>query len=194
MDDFLESVGESVTSSLSGQKFYGKYRGQVVQNVDPQRMGRIQAIVPDVSQVIPTGWAMPCVPAAFVQSGLFAIPAVGSQVWIEFERGDPDFPIWTGAFWADQQIPIRGETFPSTTSTTPVSPNIMLQTPGQNTILLYGIPSPLGGITLSCGPIDVAVTPRIEITPQYIRISNGVANITVTASSVIINDGALTVT
>jgi hypothetical protein len=194
MEDFMETIGESFTASLRGQKFYGKYRGQVVQNVDPQRMGRIQAIVPDVSQLIPTGWAMPCVPAAFVQSGMFAIPAVGAQVWMEFERGDPDYPIWTGCFWGDQQIPAHGETFPSTLSTTPVSPNIMLQTPGQNTILLYGIPSPMGGITLCCGPLDSQVTPRIELTPQYIKISNGTANITVTATSVIINDGALAVT
>jgi hypothetical protein len=194
MDDFMETLGESLTSSLRGKKFYGKYRGQVVQNIDPQRMGRIQVIVPDVSQVIPTGWALPCVPSAFTQAGVFAIPPIGAKVWVEFERGDPDYPIWTGCFWGDQQIPMKGETFPSTTSTTPVSPNIMLQTPGQNTILLYGIPSPLGGITLCCGPLDAQVTPRIEITPQFIKISNGQASIKVTAASVIINDGALTIT
>ena len=55
--------------------------------------------VPDVLGVIPSSWAMPCVPAAGIQAGCFIVPPIGSQVWVEFEQGDPDYPIWTGGFW-----------------------------------------------------------------------------------------------
>ena len=80
-------------------KFYGKYRGTVVNNIDPMMIGRIQAIVPDVSTIALTSWAMPCFPVAGIQTGMYALPLIGSGVWIEFEKGDPDYPIWTGCFY-----------------------------------------------------------------------------------------------
>jgi hypothetical protein len=80
----------------TAQKYYGKYRGKVVNNIDPLSIGRVQVTVPEVTR---TGkkWAMPCVPA--VQMGIYAVAPVGANVWVEFERGDPDHPIWTGGFW-----------------------------------------------------------------------------------------------
>jgi uncharacterized protein involved in type VI secretion and phage assembly len=80
-------------------QFFGKYRGMVLNNIDPMQMGRIMVQVPDVSNVLPSTWAMPCVPFAGIQNGFFVLPAIGSGVWIEFEQGDPDYPIWTGGFW-----------------------------------------------------------------------------------------------
>ena len=74
-------------------KYYGKYRGTVVNNVDPMQIGRIQAIVPDVSNIVPTSWAMPCVPVAGLQMGEFTVPPIGAGVWMEFEQGNPDYPI-----------------------------------------------------------------------------------------------------
>src|SRR5262249_58978678 len=76
--------------------YYGKYRGLVVMNIDPMQIGRIIAQVPDVLGETPSSWAMPCVPAAGIQAGCFIVPPIGSQVWMEFEQGDPDYPIWTG--------------------------------------------------------------------------------------------------
>ena len=46
------------------QRLFGKYRGTVLNNLDPLQLGRIQATVPDVSGLAPTSWAMPCVPVA----------------------------------------------------------------------------------------------------------------------------------
>ena len=80
------------------KKLFGKYRGTVVNTVDPDGLGRIQALVPDVSPR-PLGWALPCAPVAGNQMGIRAVPAIAANVWIEFERGDPDFPIWSGGFW-----------------------------------------------------------------------------------------------
>lgn len=81
------------------QTFFGKYRGKVEVNLDPLGLGRLQVSVPDVMGDGTLGWAMPCLPGAGPGVGIFAIPPVGANVWVEFERGDPDHPVWTGGFW-----------------------------------------------------------------------------------------------
>ena len=78
--------------------FYGKYRGKVTDNQDPLARGRVRARVPAISDKDLT-WAEPCTPYAGPQVGWYAIPPPGADVWIEFERGDPDYPIWSGCFW-----------------------------------------------------------------------------------------------
>jgi uncharacterized protein involved in type VI secretion and phage assembly len=78
-------------------QFYGKYRGQVENNMDPMQLGRIQVLVPAVGMT--TSWALPCTPYAVPQAGFLFLPPVGAPVWIEFEGGDPDYPIWSGCFW-----------------------------------------------------------------------------------------------
>ena len=67
---------------MTEQKFYGKYRGMVLNNIDPMRIGRIMVQVPDVSGVLPSTWAMPCVPVAGIQQGFFTVPSIGSGVWV----------------------------------------------------------------------------------------------------------------
>ena len=90
------------------RKLYGKYRGVVTINVDPMQRGRIQVQVPDASLIPRMTWAMPSVPIAGVQSGVFVVPSIGSGVWIEFEEGDPDRPIWSGGFWGSAaDVPAR---------------------------------------------------------------------------------------
>lgn len=79
-------------------RFFGKYRGLVTDNKDPDKIGRIQAAVPAVSAMA-TNWALPCAPYAGDDVGFYAIPPVGATVWIEFEGGNPNFPIWSGCFW-----------------------------------------------------------------------------------------------
>ena len=79
------------------EKYYGKFRGLVRNNIDPMGRGRIQADVPSISGMVPS-WCMPCVPyAQDIRES--AIPPVGTTVWIEFERGELDYPIWSGCFW-----------------------------------------------------------------------------------------------
>jgi hypothetical protein len=80
-------------------KYFGKYRGVVVNNVDPEQRGRLQAQVPDVLGATVSGWALPCVPARLTGNKGSALPPIGASVWIEFERGNPDFPVWTGCFY-----------------------------------------------------------------------------------------------
>jgi hypothetical protein len=85
--------------------FYGKYRGIVRDNADPLQLGRITATVPAVLGEQTTGWALPCTPYAGDGVGSFTIPPAGAGVWIEFEGGNLDHPIWVGGWWGDGQAP-----------------------------------------------------------------------------------------
>jgi hypothetical protein len=90
-----------------GQRLYGKYAGKVYDNKDPDHLGRLQALVPEVLRDVPTGWAKPCVPYAGPRSGYFALPPLNAGVWIEFEAGDVSRPIWTGCFWGARELPLK---------------------------------------------------------------------------------------
>ena len=81
-------------------QYYGKYRGKVENNIDPQLMGRIQVSCPAVLGSGRMSWAMPCAPYAGPGIGFFAIPPKDAHVWVEFEGGNTDYPIWSGCFWA----------------------------------------------------------------------------------------------
>lgn len=87
------------------KQYFGKYRGTVENPLDPKGEGRIQVSVPDVLGEGRMAWAMPCVPYAGKGVGFFAIPPINANVWVEFERGDPDYPIWSGCFWHTGEAP-----------------------------------------------------------------------------------------
>ncbi len=166
------------------QRFYGKFRGTVVNNVDPLQIGRIMAIVPDVSGVAPTSWAMPCVPVAGINSGVFAVPQLGSGVWIEFEQGDPDRPIWVGGYWGTAaEVPVLSHTVP------PAINGFTIQTTLKNGIVVSDVPGPTGGIM-----IQTTTGAMISVSDVGIIISNGKgAIINMVGPTVDINAGALTV-
>ena len=84
--------------------FFGKFRGEVQNNLDPLGLGRIQVSVPGLLDTS-LAWAMPCLPGAGPNVGIFVIPPVGAKVWVEFERGDLDYPIWSGGFWGTGETP-----------------------------------------------------------------------------------------
>jgi hypothetical protein len=170
------------------KRFYGKYRGTVVNNLDPEQLGRIQAIVPAVSNMVPTSWAMPCVPMAGKEQGVYMVPQLGAGVWIEFEEGDPDKPIWVGGYWGSvAEVPKLALAPP------PIPPgqNIVLETTLQNTLLISdAAPSPVtGGIILKS-----TTGAMIVVNDSGIYIQNGKgASITLIGPAVMINNGALEV-
>jgi hypothetical protein len=169
-------------------KYYGKYRGTVVNNIDPEQRGRIQAIIPDVLGLIPSSWAMPCVPIAGKQEGIFVVPQIGAGVWMEFEQGESDYPIWVGGFWGiAAEVPALALVPP------PIPPgqNIVLQTTLQNSIILSdAAPTPLtGGIVLKS-----ATGAAIVVNDSGIYIQNGKgASLIMVGPSVTINNGALVI-
>lgn len=87
------------------KQFFGKYRGKVTANKDPLNLGRIQLSVPAIFGEGRQSWAMPCTPYAGKDVGFFTIPPVDANVWVEFEGGDPDYPIWSGCFWGENELP-----------------------------------------------------------------------------------------
>lgn len=165
-------------------QFFGKYRGTVVSNVDPQNMGRLSVTVPDVSNIQTSTWAMPSAALAGNQSGLFAVPPVGSNVWVEFEQGDSDYPIWSGGFWgSSSEVPPQGNSAP------PGVQSIVLQSVGGNILMISDVPGAAGGILLQSSS-----GASIAINDTGITITNGQATIQIAGPSVTVNNGALVVT
>jgi len=172
----------------NGKRFHGKYRGTVVNNLDPEQRGRIQAMVPAVSNVMLSNWAMPCVPMAGKEQGVFMVPQVGAGVWIEYEGGDPDKPIWVGGYWGSvAEVPKLALAPP------PIPPgqNIVIQSTLQNMVIISdAAPTPVtGGIMLKS-----STGAMIVVNDTGIYISNGKgASITLIGPTVTINNGALVV-
>lgn len=92
-------------------RLYGKYRGFVTDNQDPEHRARLRLTVPSALGGQTTGWALPCLPfGGLTNQGLLLVPEVGAQVWVEFEEGNRDQPIWVGAFWQSSgDLPEEGD-------------------------------------------------------------------------------------
>ncbi|MEE8058318.1 MAG: phage baseplate assembly protein V [Pseudomonadales bacterium] len=175
------------------QPFLGKFRGKVESNVDPQNLGRIQISVPLVLGGGQFSWAMPCVPYAGPTVGLFALPPVGANIWVEFEGGDPDYPIWSGCFWGTGEVPAQ----PAIAEIKMLkTENISIQlddTPGAAGVSITTTTPPLSftmnseGITLQNG------SAVIVLDSGKIQVSYGAQTIQLTPQNVNINQGALEV-
>jgi len=162
---------------MSGEgRFYGKFRGVVSNNSDPSNLGRIRARVADVFGEDESGWAMPSVPYAGNQVGLFLIPPTNASVWIEFEHGNPDYPIWTGCFWAENEVPVSPASADKKVLKTGAGTITLDDTQGSNSIT-----------------IETTNSLKIKMNQQGIEISNGSQKIMISTSSVSVNDGALEV-
>lgn len=169
------------------KKYFGKYRGTVINNVDPELRGRIMAMVPDVLGIVPSSWCEACVPLSGPTGppmGTYFVPPIGAGVWIEFEQGDPNYPIFAGCRFA----------FPADVPTLahaglPISPNIVLQTAGQNCIVVSDLPGPTGGIMLKS---LTGATLIVNDTGIYIQNGKG-AMLTMIGPTVTVNNGALVV-
>lgn len=91
-------------------KFWGKYRGTVIDVGQGSDLGKVTVSVPDVYGSVNTMQAWPCVPFAGPKHGFVVVPEVGDGVWVEFEGGDPSHPIWTGCWWASGDMPSPSDT------------------------------------------------------------------------------------
>jgi hypothetical protein len=160
--------------SQSGQKrFWGKYRGKVLDNVDPLFQGRIIAKVPSISGSL-LNWALPCTPYAGPDVGFYAVPPIGADVWIEFEGGDPDYPVWVGCFWGPEDILHVPE---------PVVPELKVFKTAHTTIVINDLDE-VGGAKISVNPPAVDVPLEIEMNAEGIRLSCPEATIQMTPASI----------
>ena len=167
-----------------GPKYYGKYRATVLNNLDPENRGRVMVQLADRFGLFPSTWALPSFQMAAIQAGLVTIPPIHATVWIEFEAGDPDYPIWSGGFYeSPAEMPLM-----VMAGATPATPNIVMQTVGQVTLMLSDNPAMNVLIKTLTGAM-------ISVGEAGILISNGKgATISMIGPSVIVNGGALTVT
>ncbi|NOR41707.1 MAG: baseplate assembly protein [Gammaproteobacteria bacterium] len=158
------------------RELFGKYRGKVEDNVDPMNLGRIKVSVPTVLGEV-VSWAMPCVPYAGSGVGFFAIPPEKANVWVEFEGGNPDYPIWSGCFWGTGEVPAQ-----------PAVAEMKVLKTDVGTITLNDLQG-TGGIT-----IETTTGMKMQITAQGIEITNGQgASIKLEGPKVSINGSALEV-
>lgn len=165
-----------------GRAFHGKYRGTVSNNSDELKTGRVRAKVPDVFGDDESGWALPCAPYAGDKTGFFALPPVGAAVWIEFEHGDPEYPVWSGCFWGS-----AAEMPPPLLLSPPEQ--VMIVTAGGTTVTLSDVPG-TGGIVL-----ETSDGAKLSMTSSGIEIDNGKgASVKLSGPTVSVNGGALEVT
>jgi hypothetical protein len=176
---------ESQTGLPTTKKFYGKFKGTVVTNIDPLQQGRLVVQVPDVLGADPCIWASSASPLAGPQMGMYYVPPIGAGVWVEFEQGDPNFAIWTGC-WRGAPSDVPAEALASP----PPLPPIVMQTQAQNKIVISSVPGDGIRLETAAGPLG----PSIAITPVGIVLSDGKgAMITLSAGVVTVNQGALVV-
>ena len=155
------------------QRFWGKYRGKVLNNIDPLAQGRIQAQVPAISGSL-LNWALPCAPYAGSNVGFYAIPPCGANVWIEFEGGDPDYPIWSGAFWGPEDVLHVPE---------PVAPELKVFKTAYTTLVINDAPE-VGGLRLTCSPPAVDVPITITLNSEGVTINCPEATVKMTPGSI----------
>ena len=90
---------------MAANQYFGKYRAKVVDVKDPEKRGRIRVMCPKVLGDAKSSWCEPCIPVAYDSGGDFAIPKLNEFVWVEFEEGNPNNPIYTGGLWSTNKSP-----------------------------------------------------------------------------------------
>lgn len=161
------------------RRYFGKHRGTVVDNLDEQGIARLRVVVPETTGALVVV-ALPCLPFAGPSCGLFALPVPGSHVWIEYEKGDLNAPIWTGCFWQSRsELPNQVKPGPGNTA--------VLQVPGGAALVLSDDPQRSIVLRTSDGS-------ELVFNAQGITLTTGKgAVVALTGMSVDINRGALKV-
>jgi len=158
------------------QLFFGKYRGKITDNIDPLKLGRVKVKVPDVSGVF-ENWALPCVPYAGKNVGFLALPPVNSNIWVEFEAGDINSPIWTGCFWGKEELPEEAK-----------GPEVkLLKT--DSTIFSINDKENEGGITLQLSDPVTNKPISMKVTKQSLVIHNDQSEVTITDNTITLSCG-----
>jgi hypothetical protein len=155
--------------------FFGKYRGKVKDNKDPLQLGRLQVSVPAIFGDGRLSWAMPCSPFAGNKIGFFALPPVDSNIWVEFEAGDPDYPIWSGCFWGDGEVPAE-----------PATEDLKIFKTDSITMTFHD-KAKSGGFTLEVASPVSSVPLKIIMNSSGIEIKNDKSSIKLTDQGIEIN-------
>jgi Type VI secretion system/phage-baseplate injector OB domain len=74
--------------------FHGVYRGIVADNADPDGHRRVKVQIPQLTEANISNWCWPKETSSLKTQ----VPNKGEGVWVMFEGGDPNFPVWVGTF------------------------------------------------------------------------------------------------
>jgi Type VI secretion system/phage-baseplate injector OB domain len=163
------------------QRYLGKYRGTVAENEDPLSRGRLLLLVPDVLGVQVSSWALPCLPLTGIATGMFVRPSIGTGVWVEFEQGDPQRPIWTGCFWnaPPQSIPTAALQAP------PAIPVVTIETATGGVSVCDAPIGDFGAVCIRSGAAQITLT-EAEIQIQAPAVSILTGTLTVNGASLMV--------
>lgn len=185
--------------------FFGKYRGKVGNNHDPLLLGRLQVAVPSVFGEGQLSWAMPCVPYAGKNVGFYVLPPTNANVWVEFEGGDPDYPIWSGCFWGKGELPLP----PPAAATTKMFKTDALtltfdDAPGVGGFTIEIKPPAVKGalkvvmnsegMAMTCNPAALKLTPtgiEIGFNPASIRLTSSILELAIPPAAVKLSPASL---
>lgn len=169
---------------MSGREHLGKMRGTVVSIDDPKSCGRLRVQISLGGQPVEV-WADACIPYAGGNNGFYAIPPVGSGVWVEFVEGDIDQPIWTGCWWKEGELSGALASGPSLNAFP-----VVLQSTGMHRLILGSGSGDAVVIETASGEQG----PRIVMTDSSVKISCGpTMSVEITSSEVKINSDGLVV-
>ena len=178
LDDLLDWIA---------RHHFGKYRGVVKGTEDPAKRGRIEVEVPAVLGDRKV-WAMPCVPYAGDGVGMYFIPPEGAGVWVEFEGGDPSFPIWSGCFWADEQVP--GDADPNIKLLKTAIAELKVDDSSKDVVFERADGAK---VTANDGRLAEAGDSSLDLAGSDATLSQGSASVKVGSGAVDLNSGALKV-
>ncbi|WP_375738686.1 phage baseplate assembly protein V [Pseudomonas boanensis] len=189
MDDLMERTVERLVERV-GSSYYGKYRGIVTDVDDPNNQCRIRATIPAVLGEHACGWALPAAPFAGDGHGMVMLPKVGSGVWIEFEAGQLDNPIWSGAWWASGERP-EPQGAGVRVIVSEQGHKVILDDEANEVKIVHGDSSIAKVITLSSNEVVIACGAcEIKITNENISLNNGLIKVGLAGVSLV--NGAMT--
>lgn len=173
MTETLERTVEQLARQAAS-RHYGKYRGTVTDIADPEKLGRIKALVPALMDETEVGWALPAFPFTGDGHGHVMLPSVGAMVWIEFEAGNLDNPIWSGGFFISGQRPTP-DTDGARVIVSPAGHQVVIDDDADEVVITHQ-----GG-------------PKIKLTGDTITLTVGACKIEITTTAISLNNGIVKV-
>lgn len=154
-------------------KYYGKYRGVVLDNNDPEGLGRLKIEVENIDIAELPNWAMPCTPYAGPKEGFYFMPPIEANVWVEFVMGDVNYPIWSGCYWnAKEDVPILE-------SASEPKPEIKVLQTKYHTLTIDDTAENKGSLILTCKADAVKTEMKLTVDQNGVKLENSPAVITI---------------
>lgn len=168
----VENMLEQLTRQV-GERYFGKYGGVVLDNDDPLQLARLKVRVPALMQDAEIGWARPALPFAGPGHGHVMVPEADAMVWVEFEAGNLDQPIWSGCFYAENQSAPGPSAPGGHVIATPQGHRVVLDDDGDKLVVTHS-----GGAML-------------EMTATEVTLQIGASKMVLSNTAITFNDGVL---